>query len=337
MAGCYRRLTYEERCKIEALQRSGQSVSAIARQLGRPRETVSRELSRNSGADGYSCEEAQKRAERRRREAASGPKKMTAAIWERVRAMLSQQMSPEQIAGRLELSGVVTVSFSWIYKKIHQDRARGGKLFIFLRQHGRKRRQQPPAGCAGRGCIPQRTDISARPAIVEAKQRVGDWEGDTIIGKGHQGAAVTLVDRMSKHLVLQPVARKTSALVGDAVSSLLAPFQALVLTLTFDNGMEFAGHRDMARALAAEVYFARPYRSCERGLNEHTNGLLRQYVGKSESLLEVDPDRLRRAADLINHRPRKALQFRTPHQVFSEACRAAGIPPAPACPQLCPV
>ena len=165
----------------------------------------------------------------------------------------------------------------------------------------------------------------------------GDWEGDIIIGKGHQGAAVTLVDRVSKYLVLQPVAPKTAALVGDAVTSLLAPFQALVLTLTFDNGMEFAGHRDVARSLAAEVYFARPYRSCERGLNEHTNGLVRQYVGKGESLLEVDPQRLRRAANLINHRPCKALQYRTPHEVFSAACRAAGIPPPPACPPLCPV
>ena len=282
-------------------------------------------MRRNRGANGYFHQQAQRLAQQRRSAASSGPRKLTPAIWSLVRALLLQ-WSPEQIAGRLDLSGVVSVSFSWIYKQIHQDRARGGKLFIFLRQRGRKRRQPAAAGAAGRGCIPQRTDISERPRIVKARQRVGDWEGDTILGKGHQGAAVTLVDRVSKYLVLHPVARRTAVLVGDAVTSPPDPFQALVLTLTFDNGMEFADHRDMARALAAEVYFARPYRSCERGLNEDTNGLLRQYVGKSESLLEVAPERLRRAAELINHRRRKALQFRTPHEVFSAACRAAGLP-----------
>ena len=116
-----------------------------------------------------------------------------------------------------------------------------------------------------------------------------------------------------------------------------APFRALALTITFDNGMEFAGHREMARSLEAEIYFARPYRSCDRGLNEHTNGLVRQYAGKGESLLEVDAERLRRAVRLINHRPRKELGFRTPHEVFSDACRAAGIPPPPEAPLLCPV
>ena len=337
MAHCYRHLQYDERCQIRALHTQGVSISAIARQLGRDKSTISRELRRNRGATGYFHTQAQRLADQRRSATSSGPRKLTPVLWDLVRTLLLLQWSPEQIAGRLELSGVVRVSFSWIYKKIHQDRARGGKLFVFLRQRGRKRRLKPAAGSAGRGCIPQRTDISERPGIVEDKQRVGDWEGDTIIGKGHQGAAVTLVDRVSKYLVLQPVARKTAKLVSDAVTRLLTPFQTLVLTLAFDNGMEFAGHRDMTRTLAAEVYFARPYRSCERGLNEHTNGLVRQYVGKSEKLLEVDPERLRHAADLINHRPRKALQFRTPHEVFSAACRAAGIPPPPACPPLCPV
>ena len=336
MTQCYRHLQYDERCQIRALHQQGVSISEIARQLGRHKSTVSRELRRNAGKAGYRHKQAQRKSEQRRRLASSGPRKLTAAVWNIVRTLLLLHWSPEQIAGRLKRCGVVSVSFSWLYQRIHQDRARGGKLYIFLRQRGRKRRCKA-AGAAGRGCIPHRRDISERPAAVDEKRRAGDWEGDTIIGKGHQGAAVTLVERVSKYLVLKPVARKTAALVGHAVTDLLAPFAPLVLILTFDNGKEFAGHRDIAQALSADVYFARPYSSWERGLNEHTNGLVRQYVGKGETLRDIDPARLQQAADRINHRPRRELDFRTPHEVFSEVCRSAAIPPPPACPQLCPL
>ena len=326
MTQCYRHLQYDERCQIRALHKQGVSISEIARQLGRHKSTVSRELRRNAGKAGYRHKQAQRKSEQRRRLASSGPRKLTAAVWNIVRTLLLLHWSPEQIAGRLKRCGVVSVSFSWLYQRIHQDRARGGKLYIFLRQRGRKRRCKA-AGAAGRGCIPHRRDISERPAAVDEKRRAGDWEGDTIIGKGHQGAAVTLVERVSKYLVLKSVARKTAALVGHAVTDLPAPFAPLVLTLTFDNGKEFAGHRDIAQALSADVYFARPYSSWERGLNEHTNGLVRQYVGKGETLCDIDPARLQQAADRINHRPRRELDFRTPHEVFSEVCRSAAIPP----------
>ncbi len=190
----------------------------------------------------------------------------------------------------------------------------------------------PTCGSAGRGCIPGRRDISERPAIVDSKQRSGDWEADTILGKAHQGAAVTLVEPKSKYLLAQTVSRKTSALVGDAMQNLLRPFPALVLTVTCDNGKEFAGHRQTAEALDTDLFFARPYRSCERGLNEHTNGLLRQFVPKTENLCTLDPQRLQEAINRLNHRPREVLGYRTPYEVFRDDCLAAGINPPPAAP-----
>ena len=176
---------------------------------------------------------------------------------------------------------------------------------------------------AGRGHIPGRVDISERPAVVEEKSRAGDWEVDTIIGAGHEGALVSVVDRMSNYTLLQAVTRKTASLVGGAVIAMLQPVKSLALTVTADHGKEFAGHRDIAKALEADVYFARPYHSWERGLNEHTNGLVRQYFGKSERLREVDPAKVRRVTDLLNGRPRKVLGYRTPAAVFAEAALAA--------------
>ena len=162
-------------------------------------------------------------------------------------------------------------------------------------------------------------DISERPAVVVEKSRAGDWEVDTIIGAGHEGALVSVVDRMSKYTLLHAVTRKTASLVGGAVIAMLEPVKSLALTVTADNGKELAGHRGIAAALEADVYFARPYHSWERGLNEHTNGLVRQYFGKSESLQEVDPAKVRRVTDLLNGRPRKVLGYQTPAAVFAEA------------------
>ncbi len=332
MAQTYHQLRRDERCQIHSLHRQGASARTIADQLHRHRSTIYRELRRNADPSGYCHQQAQTRSEQRRRQAASGPRKLHPPLWDRICDLLRMHWSPEQIAGRLRLAGDTSVSFSWLYRRIHQDRADGGQLHACLRQRGKRRRCRATKGSAGRGCIPGRTDISERPSIVEDKQRTGDWEGDTIIGKAHSGAVVTLVDRRSKYTLTQAVTNKTAALVGGAVQDLLAPFTPLVHTLTFDNGKEFAGHRTIATSLATAIFFARPYHSWERGLNEHTNGLLRQFVPKSENLRTLDPGILQDATDRLNHRPRKVLAYRTPHEVFSAACRAAGIAPPPAGP-----
>ena len=157
-----------------------------------------------------------------------------------------------------------------------------------------------------------------RPSIVEEKSRVGDWEIDTIIGKEHKGAIVSMVDRHSKLTLLSQVSRKTAQEVEGALTNRLGEVADNVLTLTADNGKEFANHQAIAEKLRATVYFARPYHSWERGLNEHTNGLVRQYLPKSERLDVVTDDTIREIENLLNNRPRKVLQFRTPMEVFNE-------------------
>ncbi len=170
--------------------------------------------------------------------------------------------SPEPIAGRLRLDEVVSVSAEWIYQYIRADRQRGGVLWRSLRRRGKKPKVTAGRDC-GRGCLPNRVDISERPEGVAAKSRVGDWEVDTVIGKGHRGALVTLVDRMSKLVLIQKVRRKTAVAVGEAISTRLAPYP--VHTIAADNGKEFARHETRARTLSAAFCFARPYASWERG------------------------------------------------------------------------
>lgn len=319
----YRHLTLEDRCTIEGLLRSGWSVRGIAKELKRSAGTISRELSRNSeGRKSYRAAKAHKRAQGRRRKASEVPRKLTAQLWAVVREKLLLQWSPEQIAGWLgRQQALPKLGWRRICDLIWKDRQEGGYLYVCLRRAGRKRRKRAKPGEAGRGLIPGRVDISERPAVVEAKSRVGDWEADTIVGARHQGALVTLVERKSKLLLMREVTRKTARQVGDAIVALLTPFKDLALTLTMDNGKEFAGHREVAAALDAQVYFARPYHSWERGLNEHTNGLVRQYFAKGESLLGVDPEKVLRVTELLNGRPRKVLAYQTPAEVFLEAQR----------------
>ncbi len=333
----FRHLQYDERCQIQALHQQGFSVTAIAAPLQRPKSTVCRELQRNAGPSGYHHEQAQQLARERRQRAVTGPRKLQPPIWNLISDGLQRDWSPEQVADSLKRVGAVSVNFSWLDQRIRQDRAQGGSLDTYLRQRGKPRRCKATRGSAGRGCIPGRRDLSERPAIVDSKQRCGDWEADTILGKAHKGATVTLLERKSKDLLAQTFRRKTAALVGDAMQNLLRLFSALVLTVTCDNGKEFAGHLQTAEALDTDLFFARPYRSCERGLNEHINGLLRQFVPQTENLRTLDPHRLQEGIDRLNHRPRKVLGYRTPYEVFRDDCLAAGIDPPPAAPEPSPL
>ena len=254
MADGYHHLTYGSRCQIYALKKSGLSIRGVSRALEVSASTVSRELRRNGGRRGYRMKQAQRFSEVRRRQASSRPRKLTEGLWSRIEERLRRQWSPEQIAGRLRLQGGPSVGKTWIYRQVWEDRSAGGTLYRNLRRRGKKANRRGRCG-AGRGVIPGRVDIAQRPAAVESKRRVGDWELDTIIGARHRGALVSMVDRCSKFTFLQRVSGKTSLAVGGAVLACLRPVSALAHTLTADNGKEFAGHREVAAGLSAGFYF----------------------------------------------------------------------------------
>ena len=314
----YHHLTHEERCQIYALRKSGLSGPAIARQLGRDRTTVWREVRRNSGGRGYRHKQAHGMASARRSAASSVARKMTPELWQLVEDRLAEGWSPEQIAGRLRKQGVTMAGRQWIYRYVRADRKAGGQLYLCLRRRGKKPNWKGGRH-SGRGHIPGRVDISERPAVVEAKERVGDWEADTIIGKGHSGAVVSVVDRASKYTLLERVGKKTAGSVGTALLSMLLPLYTLVHTITADNGKEFAGHAGVAKALGAGFFFATPYHSWERGLNEHTNGLVREYFPKGTDFRLITDAQVKAVQDRLNRRPRKVLGYRTPAEVFHQA------------------
>ncbi len=282
--------------------------------MNRNPATISRELRRNSGARGYRHKQAEQKARERRRAASSRPWKLTAELWSRIEGLLGLAWSPEPIAGRLRLDEVVSVSAEWIYQYIRADWQRGGVLWRSLRRRGKKPNVTASRD-RGRGYLPNRVDISERPECVAAKSRVGDWEVDTVIGKGHRGVLVTLVDRMSKLVLIPKVRRKTAVAVGEAISTRLAPYP--VHTLTADNGKEFARHETRARTLSASFCFARPYASWERGLNEHTNGLIRGYFSKGTDFQAVTAAAVQRVPEALNTRPRQVLGYRTPQEVMA--------------------
>jgi len=295
------------------LKGSGFSRGAIAQKLGRDRSTIHRELGRNSGGRGYRHKQAQRMAQRRRAAASSVRWRFTPELWAEIVEKLREGWSPEQISGRFRLEGRA-VSRQRIYDLIRADRKAGGDLWKTLRRRGRKANWKGGRH-AGRGHIPDRVDISERPAVVEEKGRPGDWEADTIIGKAHSGAIVSLVDRATKYTLLGQVDRKTAEAVCSQMIALLDGV-AEVHTITSDNGKEFAGHRRVAKAHDASFYFARPYHSWERGLNEHTNGLVREYFPKGTDFRRVSDAEVREVQDRLNARPRKALGYRTPREAL---------------------
>ncbi len=312
----YHHLTHCERCQINTLLHRGLSQREIAHALGRDPGTISREMSWGRGQRGYRPKQAHGKATSRRHEASAVPRKMTPERWEAVEERLSEGWSPEQISGRYRQLGEVMAGKEWIYQHVRADRRTGGTLYRHLRRRGKKPNWRGGRH-AGRGHIPGRVDIGERPWVVEEKSRIGDWELDTIIGARHRGALVSSVDRGSKFTFLERVEVKTAAAVTTALTRRMGPIRDRVHTLTADNGKEFAGHREISDSLGAGFYFATPYHSWERGLNEHTNGLVRQYFPKGTDFRQVTEAQVRAVEDRLNHRPRKVLGYRTPAEVFA--------------------
>ena len=194
------------------------------------------------------------------------------------------------------------------------DRDRGGRLHTHLRQHQQPKRVSSKA--AYKGSIPHRVSIDDRPAIVDEKIRIGDWEVDLMMGRHGGGGLLTLVDRKTRFTRIEPVLSKQADHVADVIIRALSEIKGQVHTLTMDNGNEFAQHKRVAKALLAKVYFAHPYCAWERGANENTNGLLRQYFPKGTNFKTITQANIRRAENRLNDRPRKTLEFRSPNDIF---------------------
>ena len=318
----YKQLYYEQRIEIHALLKAGCNYTKIAQIIGVSKSTVCREIKRNTGQRGYRPIQANQRALERRHNAIKNVR-FTDELKEEVTKRLELDWSPEQISGWLKKNDKPYVSHETIYQFIIDDQANGGELYKHLRR-ARKKRRKRIKNSGRRGQIPNRVSIELRDPIVESKERVGDWEIDTIIGKNHKGALVTAVERKTKFSCIRHVSQKEAALVAKALIEMLSPFKELVHTITADNGKEFSEHEKIAAALEAQFYFAHPYSSWERGLNENTNGLIRQYFPKKTSLAYVDKKDAVAVQNKLNNRPRKTINFATPGQLFFNSLVALG-------------
>ncbi|OGI59311.1 MAG: hypothetical protein A2809_01320, partial [Candidatus Muproteobacteria bacterium RIFCSPHIGHO2_01_FULL_61_200] len=275
---------------------------------------MSRELARNRGNRGYRPKQAHAQAVARARVARTRAR-ITARQWAAVAELLRRQWSPEQIADRAGLEGTAAISHESIYRFVYAEKRVGGALWRHLR--GRRRyRKRYGAGRDCRGRIPGRLGIEQRPAAVERRDRLGHWEADTLHGRRRRGAVLSLVERCSRYTRLAKLPRSNATTVHDGACRRLRPIADRVETLTADNGREFAAHQRISASLDADFYFADPYAAWQRGTNENTNGLIRQYLPKTRDLTTVTGPEIRLIENRLNLRPRKCLGYLTPHEVF---------------------
>ncbi len=308
----YTQLTQVQRYQINALLEIGQTQTEIAVVIGVHKSTISRELRRNRGKRGYRAKQAQEKAQRRRK--VKSKRRITQSEWENVERLIREEWSPEQISARMKREKSLRISHEWIYQYIYRDKRKGGDLYTHLRIQKKRRKRYGSYDYRGR--IPNRVSIEKRPEIVNKRERIGDWEVDTIVGKGHQMAIVSLLDRKSRYVRLSKVRRRSAELVGNAIVDMLKPSIYPCFTITADNGKEFAKHTSIASQLGTEFYFAHPYSSWERGSNENANGLVRQYIPKKRLFSSVTDGELSCIEKKLNFRPKKCLDYYTPFEVF---------------------
>lgn len=326
----YQHVSLKERYVIYHMSLYGLSHREIGRRIGRDHSTIGRELRRNGPCfEGlvYVDTIAQQLSEERQRRSRPCRRRSDSRLYRYVTSRLRRDWSPEQVSGRMKLdhpkSRRMRVSAETIYQWVYRDAAEGGDLFHSLRRRHRRRRKQGRYG-AGRGLIPGRIGIAERPKIVAGRTRFGDWEGDTMEGARGQGGIATVVDRKSRYVLAANLSDKSSV---SMTAGLVGAFQKIPRcarqTLTVDNGKEFAQFKMIERRTGLSVYFADPYSAWQRGTNENTNGLFRQYFPKRSDLRALSKDKLASAVKRLNHRPRKCLGYRSPHEVMSQVFRGA--------------
>jgi IS30 family transposase len=312
----YSHLTQAERYSIAAMHASGYGLRQIARELDRSASTVSREYRRNATRyDGhYRAQKAHEYAMGRRHKSRRGSQ-FSARQWRQVDTLLSQKWSPEQISGRLRKRGRWTMSHETIYRRVKRDHQSGGLLWKNLRivtKAWRKRRGRPDS----RGVLPGKRHISERPVAVEGRRRMGHWEGDTVMGKDQRHCVLTLVERKSSYVVIKKMRARTKEEASGALARALLGLHGRVKTITLDNGTEFHDYKALEQQFRVKFYFATPYHSWERGTNENTNGLIRQYLPKGSCMKHVTQADCVRIQNALNNRPRKKLGFQTPAELM---------------------
>ena len=312
----YTQLTIRERYTIEDLIQEGKPQNRIAEKLGRDNSTISRELARNRDKNGiYHAEKAEEFAgDRCIRSRFNNFTELTKSI---IESKLIIHWSPEQISSHLKNKYGVQISYELIYQYLTFDREQGGNLYKLLPHRGDKYKKR---NIKTRRRVwkeaKTRKLIDIRPAVVTEKSEIGHWEGDTVESKGHQGGIGTFVDIKSKFLIIRKVKNKSSLEMKNAVIGAFEYYPDIVKTMTLDNGTEFALHDQIEQELTTQVYFAHPYSPWERGLNENTNGLIRKFYPKGTDFSEVSYEDILRVQNLINERPRKSLNYKTPKEVL---------------------
>lgn len=312
----YRQLTSGERFELSALKKQGYTMRGIARALDRDPSTISREIKRNSRKDGAYRPSTADQMTRGRRSRSRRNRQFQEAAWTLVTECLRQQWSPEQIAGRLWLLGLLSISHETIYRYIWEDKRRGGTLHLHLRQATKQRRKRRNS-YDSRGRLAGKRSIQDRPPGAENRSRVGHFEGDTVMGSSRdRHCLLTLVDRKTGYSLVGKLESRTVAHTNQRATELIHGTRRRVRTITVDHGTEFHGYKDIEARTGARFYFATPYHSWERGTCENTNGLLRQYFPKRRSLAHVTQQHCDLVASQLNHRPRKRLGWLTPAECY---------------------
>lgn len=310
----YNQLTENERYQIYSLNKAGHSKAEISKYLKRHPSTIGRELSRNTGLRGYRPAQAQRLSDTRRLTAHKA-RKITDEVREHIEILLRQELSPQQVVTYLEKHTGVSLHHETIYQLIYADKVNGGVLYKHLRIVSKPYRKRYGSNDR-RGKIKNRVSIDERPEIVGQRNRIGDWEGDTIIGKDRKSALLTMVERKTLYTVIVRLTGKRADLLADAAVENMAWLKDKIKTITFDNGLEFAQHEVIGEGLDADIYFAHPYASWERGTNENTNGLIRQYFPKKTDFNKVTDDQIQFVMDRLNSRPRESRGGCSPNELF---------------------
>ncbi len=313
----YHQITFAERYTLGLLRQRGLSPAAIALVLGRHRSTIGREVRRNRArSDGTYRPQLADWYARGRRAHSRRNGRFTAADWTRVAALVREDWSPEQIAGWLHRHRILEISHETIYRYLWADKRAGGQLFTHLRG-ARKQCRKRYGAYDSRGRLAGKRPITARPAGAEQRSRFGHWEGDTMLGAGQAGPCVlTLVERKSGFVAVGKLQQRTGVQVNDRAHRLIRAQPRRVRTITVDNGTEFHSYAALERVVPARFYFATPHHAWERGTNENTNGLLRQYLPKRASMAHLTQYDCNRIANRLNRRPRKRLNYRTPEECY---------------------